>query len=124
MNTSFYQGLNQNGDDVFVDLVSLQHYFDTEEEDLEKIVTEHANGIETLKNDPWRLLILEDEILGKCGAGVFECSDTTTNGKRRKRSPQMWDFLDYIPVRTTESDLDSRNTDKMTILIIRLIYRC
>ena len=97
--------MNQDGDAVFIDLVSLQHYFDTKEEDFEKILTKHENELETLQNDPWRLLILEDEILGKCGAAVFECSDNTANGKRRKRSIQMWDFLDYSPVRTTKGDL-------------------
>ena len=117
MNASFYQALNQDGDAVFLDLVSLQQYFDTEEEDLEKILTKHENELETLQNDPWRLLILEDEILGKCGAGVFECSDNTANGKRRKRSIQMWDFLNYSPVRTNESDFGFRNNDKIRLFL-------
>ena len=82
-------------------MVTLQHHFNTDEEDPEKIIESNRPEFEQLIKEPWRLLILEDEILEKCGAGVYppESCDTTTNGKRRKRSTHMWEFLNYSPVR-------------------------
>ena len=108
LNASFYPISNQNGEIVFVDLVTLQHHFNTDEEDPEKIIESNRPEFEQLIKEPWRLLILEDEILKKCGAGVYlpEFCDTTTNGKRRKRSTHMWEFLNYSPVREIQYDIE------------------
>ena len=87
-------------------MATLQHHFNTDEEDPEKIIESNRPEFEQLIKEPWRLLILEDEILEKCGAGVYlpEFCDTTTNGKRRKRSSHMWEFLNYSPVRAIRYD--------------------
>ena len=121
LNASFYRTSNQNGEVVFVDLATLQHHFNTEEEDPEKIIESNPPEFEQLIKEPWRLLILEDEILEKCGAGVYppELCDTTmeypTNGKRRKRSTNMWEFLNYSPVRAIRYDF---KIDRAVIFLI------
>jgi hypothetical protein len=99
-----------DGDEGYADLASLNQYFNLKGPEvlvsIEKYPPENISPTELEKwlQDPWKLRVFEDEILGECGSGAQNCSLTRQNGqtapRRRKRSASTgkWSFLLYEKV--------------------------
>ena len=97
--------------DNYADLASLNQYLNLQGSD--SIVTMPdpwsplPMDMENWMNDPWKLRVFEDEILGECGSGAQNCSHTLdgllTTGMRRRRkrsaSTGKWGFLVYEKVK-------------------------
>ena len=90
LDASFYQDLDKNGESVYVDWASLYHYYNTTDRNAIEAMLNYGPDFSQARDTPWRLRVLEDEILGECGTGSYNC--TNGFGKRKKRTvgSLMW----------------------------------
>ena len=131
LDASYYPAEDPDGELIYRDFASLNHYFNLYEDNIIQTADELQAYSETLSDQElanamsfiWNLRILEDEIIGECGSGVVNCSyitnsySTPSPFRRRKRNVHSaWQTFSYIKVLHIQLDnLDISNLFRNTI---------
>ena len=105
---SYVQLEDLNGENIYRDLASLNHYFELTGDD---IIDNGTQMLRFIYNDItpaeaadmfgsiWNLRILEDELTGECGSGAINCFDSIMTVRRKKRSVHSaWQSYGYTKV--------------------------
>ena len=110
LDASYYPAEDPDGELIYRDFASLNHYFNLSGDDIIQTADELQAYSDTLSQQEltnamgfiWNLRILEDEIIGECGSGVVNCSlfdNSYSTAVRKKRNiHSAWQTLSYNKV--------------------------